>query len=291
MNYLQKIRVLLQEKTCEDKLFTLKGKLQEAGIELTAECIRPQKEGQAGQRAEVFEPKDVSGMLWITDSGAAAGKLSSLGLPVLAYFHEKNGGEDFSGLKYAMEEPQEMDVQYFERVYRRLVGLPWEILTTERCLIRETTPEDVDAFYEIYSHPSITKYTEGLYPQVEQEKQYVREYAQKVYAFYDFGVWTVTERETGDVIGRAGFSYRAGFAQPELGFVIGVPWQRKGIAFEVCQAVLRYGRERLGFQKVNAMVCPENNASRRLCSRLGFREMETVELDGQRYLRMEKTYL
>ena len=76
MNYLQKIRVLLQEKTCEDKLFTLKGKLQEAGIELTAECIGPQREGQAGQRAEVFEPKDVSGTLWITDSGAAAGKLS-----------------------------------------------------------------------------------------------------------------------------------------------------------------------------------------------------------------------
>ena len=291
MNYLRKIRVLLQEKTCEDKILILKEKLQEAGMELTAECIVSQKKGQASQKAEVPEPKDVSGMLWITDSGAAAGKLCSLGLPVVAYFHEKNEGEDFSGLKYAMEEPQELDAQYFERVYRRLLGLPWEILTTERCLIRETTPEDVDAFYEIYSHPSITKYTEGLYPQVEQEKQYVREYAEKVYAFYDFGVWTVTERESGTVIGRAGFSYRAGFTDPELGFVIGVPWQGKGIAFEVCQAVLSYGKERLGFQRVNAMVCAKNHASRRLCGRLGFREREAVELDGQRYLWLEKAYL
>ena len=72
--------------------------------------------------------------------------------------------------------------------------------------------EDVEDFYRIYADPSITRFMEGLYPDVEQEKEYVREYIEKVYTFFEFGVWTVVEKESGSVIGRAGFSYREGFA-------------------------------------------------------------------------------
>ena len=64
-------------------------------------------------------------------------------------------------------------------------------------MIRETVPGDVDAFYQIYSHPAITEYMEGLYPDVEEERQYVRDYIEKVYTFFGFGVWTVVERESG----------------------------------------------------------------------------------------------
>ena len=53
-------------------------------------------------------------------------------------------------------------------------GKARNILETPRCLIRETTTADGEDFYRIYSHPAITKYMEGLYPEVEQEKQYVR---------------------------------------------------------------------------------------------------------------------
>ena len=78
-----------------------------------------------------------------------------------------------------------------EKVYRRLKGLPWDILETKRCLIRETVPEDVDSFYEIYSDPAITKFMEDLYPEKEQEKAYIREYIEKIYTYYEFGVWTI----------------------------------------------------------------------------------------------------
>ena len=223
------------------------------------------------------------GVLYLTDDAGTARGLREAGEAVLIYLHPGNRDQDFSGFLFAVEDPEDLEPEYIERAYRRLKGLPWNILRTARCLIRETIPEDVESFYQIYSHPAITEYMEGLYPEVEEERQYVRDYIEKVYTFFGFGVWTVIERETGAVIGRAGFSYREGFDEPELGFTIGVPWQRRGYAEEVCRAVLAYGWSALEFQQVQALVEPENIPSVRLCEKLGFRKGEVVDVGKKEY--------
>lgn len=224
--------------------------------------------------------------LYVTDDIETARELRDIGQAVLIWLHEGNREQDFSEFLYAVEDPIGLEPEYVDKVYRRLKGLPWNILETERCLIRETTPEDVEDFYRIYSDPAITRYMENLYPEIEQEKQYIREYIEKVYTFYEFGVWTVVERVGGAVIGRAGFAYREGYPEPELGFIIGVPWQRRGYAEEVCRAILKYGWETLGFQQVQAMVEPENTASLRLCEKLGFVEKGRAKVNGKRYVRL-----
>lgn len=225
-------------------------------------------------------------VLYVTDDARAAGMLRDRGEAVLIYLNEENRGQDFSRFLYAVEDPLSLEPDFVEKVYRRQKGLPWNILETDRCLIRETTPEDVNAFYRIYSDPAVTKYTEELYPDVEEEKQYIREYIEKVYSFMEFGVWTVLEKDGGEVIGRAGFSCREGYDEPELGFIIGVPWQHKGYGEEVCRAILKYGWETLGFVRVQVLVQSENEASLRLCRRLGFREKERICLQGKQYIRL-----
>ena len=231
------------------------------------------------------ETEGQRGVLYLTDDAGTARGLREAGEAVLIYLHPGNRDQDFSGFLFAVEDPEELEPEYIERAYRRLKGLPWNILRTARCLIRETIPEDVESFYQIYSHPAITEYMEGLYPEVEEERQYVRDYIEKVYTFVGFGVWTVIERETGAVIGRAGFSYREGFDEPELGFIIGVPWQRRGYAEEVCRAVLAYGWSALEFRQVQALVEPENIPSVRLCEKLGFRKDENVNVGEKEYYR------
>lgn len=231
-------------------------------------------------------PSMEESVLYVTDDAEVAERLQDRGEAVLIYLNDGNRDRDFSGFLYAVEDPQSLEPDFVEKVYRRMKGLPWNILETERCLIRETTPEDVDAFYRIYSDPAITKYMEGLYPDVEQEKQYIREYIEKIYSFLEFGVWTVVEKDRGEVIGRAGFAYREGYDEPELGFIIGVPWQRQGYAEEVCRAILKYGWETLKFIRVQVLVEPENEASLHLCRRLGFQEKERVNLQGKQYVRL-----
>lgn len=215
-------------------------------------------------------PAKREGVLWITDDPASAQEHILREEPVLAFFHEENRGVSFPGVKFACENPEELDAAYLDRVYRRYALIPWYILETEQCFLRETAVEDVNAFYEIYGEPSITEYMEDLFSDREQEIAYTRDYIRNVYEFYGFGVWTVCLKENGQVIGRAGLSYREGFEDPELGFVIGVPWQRRGIGEEVCRAVLAFGKEELGFETVIAFAEPGNRVSVRLLEKLGF---------------------
>lgn len=221
---------------------------------------------------EEYRPQEET--LYITDSRQVLDGLLKKGLPVVVYLHEENRKQDMSAARYAFEQPRELDVTYWERVYRRQKNIAWDILETQRCYLRETTVEDVDDFYDIYSNPEMTRYTESLYESPISEKAYVREYIEKVYHFYEFGIWTVVWKETGQVIGRAGIHVREGYDLPELGYVIGKPWQGQGVATEICRAILAYAGQELGFERLMTVIQKENRASLRLAKRLGFREAE-----------------
>lgn len=227
--------------------------------------------------------ESTQGVLYVTDSASEAVSLRDKGEAVLVYFHQGNRDQDFSGFTFGVEEPEHLESDYVEKVYRRLKGLPWNILETERCLLRETTPEDVEDFFRIYSDPAVTEFMEGLYPDKEEEKEYIREYIKRIYTFYEFGVWTVVEKDGGSVIGRAGLSYREGYDAPELGFIIGVPWQRKGYGEEVCRGVLKYSVETLGFEEINALVETGNEASLTLCDKLGFQAVQELRMGERDY--------
>lgn len=223
--------------------------------------------------------------LYITDSEFVYHTLQCQGKKVLPYRHEANSNTNFAGALYVIEQIEEIDYETVNMAYRRLAGLPWEILTTKHCIIRETVVEDVDSFYQIYAEPEITRYMEDLYADRDEEIAYIRDYQEKVYGFYGYGMWTVLTKD-GTVIGRAGISWREGFDFPELGFVIGVPWQRHGYAYEVCSAILTYARKELGMTKIQALVMQGNYKSENLCRKLGFQFMEQVIVDGQIYSQM-----
>ena len=222
--------------------------------------------------------------MYVTDQEKTYRKLREKECYVLPCLHENNRQESFAGAVYAIEKPEEADYESLDMAYRRLAGLPWKILESSRLLVRETTVEDVDHFYQIYAEPSITKYMENLFEDRDEEIAYTESYIEKVYAFYGYGMWTVLEKDSGAVIGRAGISWREGYHLPELGFVIGVPWQGKGYAYEVCRAILNYAREELEMTRVQALVQPKNEKSLRLCGKLGFAYSGETELDGVRHL-------
>ncbi|MCM1568841.1 MAG: GNAT family N-acetyltransferase [Roseburia sp.] len=277
MNYLKKLIAAFRNPKALCACKELGRRAKQAGI--VCQCL---------QITEIGREHKEEGVLWLMDDAVCAGRLAQAGEAVLYCMSNEDIKEEppeFSWVRFACERPEELELSYLEGVYRRYRGIPRDICETARCLIRETTLEDVEAFYEIYREPAITRYMENLYDDPEQERAYIRDYIDKVYALYDFGIWTVALKESGQVIGRAGLTCREGFEEPELGFVIGVPWQGKGLAFEVCRAVLNYGREVLGFWRIQALVEPENAASVRLCEKLGFVRGEELEVEHKAYVR------
>lgn len=289
---LQKIVLTIKEIILQEKVLCVENNLLDAlrthGVEIAIIADRDvYKTAQTVQTHPnaVSHDRDEREILYITDSETTYHVLRQQGKYVLPYRHEGNRDADFAGALYVIEQIEEVGYETIDMAYRRLAGLPWEIMTTKRCIIRETTEEDVDSFYQIYAEEEITKYMENLYADRDEEIAYIRDYRDKVYGFYGYGMWTVLTKES-TVIGRAGISWREGFDLPELGFMIGVPWQRQGYAYEVCSAILGYAREELGMTRIQALVMLGNVKSEALCRKLGFQHMEQIAFDGQMYVQM-----
>ena len=217
---------------------------------------------------EVFK-EDRENTLYICDDSSMARRLFEEGEHVVALFTKENGNEDFSFCKFAIMDAFSCEKEFFEGVLKRLLGLPWDILETDRCLIRETTVEDVDAFYELYKDKEITEYMEALFEDRDEEIEYTKSYIKNVYEFYGFGMWTVVEKASGKIIGRAGVSYREGYELPELGFMIGKAYWRQGYAYEVCSAILQYMYENYEMEEIQIFIEPKNTPSIFLAKKLG----------------------
>lgn len=228
------------------------------------------------------------GTLYVTDDAAQARMLAEKGQAVLGVLNVKNQSESFAGVKFLTEEFDENDTAYLERIYRRYAGLPWTILETDRLLVRESTTADVDAFYRIYREPQVSRFMHDLAADYGEQISYMEQYRENMYGFYEYGIWTVILKATGEVIGRAGFAMREDFSEPEIGFVIGVPWQRRGYAKEVCRAILTYGSKELDFDVVQAFAEPENRASGHLLKELGFVECGEYAEKERNYTRYIK---
>lgn len=286
---LQKVVLMIHENILQEKILcgenNLFDELRAHGTETVIADGRDMCDGVRAESDVSIYDEVKKRTLYITDSETVYYALRQQDKYVLPYRHEDNRNADFAGALYVIERMEEIGYETIDMAYRRLAGLPWEILTTKRCIIRETTEEDVDSFYQIYAEPEITKYMEDLYADREEEIAYIQDYREKVYGFYGYGMWTVVTKE-GTVIGRAGISWREGFDLPELGFVIGVPWQRKGYAYEVCSAILVYAREELGLMQIQVLVMTGNDKSVALCRKLGFQYMEEVSMDDEMYVRM-----
>lgn len=201
-------------------------------------------------------------------------------IPYIVWLNESNRNRSFPNGAYCVENLSDIDAEYLDRVYRRFKGIPWDIAETPRLKIREIKVEDVARLYELYSDERITQYMEPLFRDPGQETAYTREYIKNVYGFYGYGMWIIENKETGQVIGRAGLEYKEGFDGLELGFMLGVDYQHKGYAYEACSAVLRYGISELGQNRYYALTDEQNAASVSLCRRLGFTKKGIVKCNA-----------
>lgn len=260
---------------------------REAGCEEAFGCRIGQwkRKEEMAREPKCLEAYERESTLFITDKGVILRELQRQGRHVIALLYEGNEKEDFAGATYAVTDMEQLSMDSFDQAFRRMAGLPWIILETPRCIVRETTVEDVEEFYRIYAEPSITEYMDMLYATPEEERAYTEEYQRCVYGFYGYGMWSIVQKDSNRVIGRAGLSWREGFNLPEIGFMIEVPCQRKGYAYEVCRAIMEYGREELGFGEIQALVEPGNVASAKLCAKLGMEWRDRVEDGGKVYER------
>ena len=238
-----------------------------------------------------------SEVLLIAATDRSVRAAESISVAVAGYSNPLLGGQTFAGVQMVIEGFEEVDFEFLRRIYERWHGIPWVIAQTERCLIRELSLEDLPALAQLYDQQGVTwrwnekgeripGYIEPLYP-LEEEKDYQEAYISNMYGYYGYGMWLVTDRVSGMLIGRAGLEHREydGKVELELGYLIAPQWQSRGIATEICRAILEYARQNLYFERVNALTDAGNVPSIALLERLGFEYIEDMDVTGRRMRR------
>lgn len=161
---------------------------------------------------------------------------------------------------------EDLDDEYIEHVYRRHYKMLCDVLETKRTKVREIGADDYDELKELYSYPEILEFIEPLYEK-EKELKYQKDYYDNIYSFYDIGMWGVFDKESGKLIGRCGIDpHEYGI---ELGYIISPKYQRQGIAYEVCTAIIEYAKS-LEITELLAKIDKDNEASLALAKKLGF---------------------
>jgi RimJ/RimL family protein N-acetyltransferase len=156
--------------------------------------------------------------------------------------------------------------------YCRHFGIPMRIRESRRLILRELSMEDLPELEQIYREPGMTDYIDPL-PEGAEEREELSVYISKVYGLYNYGLWAVTDRVTGNLIGRAGVESKPGFPEDtvELGYQIAPHLWGRGYGREAVRAVLSFVREELpSVRRVIARVRPGNAASIRILKREGF---------------------
>jgi len=139
-------------------------------------------------------------------------------------------------------------------------------LETERVVLRDFTPSDVDALAELHADPAVMRYLEAGRP-LDREAV-ARDLLPRFLAVA--GWWAGVDRGTGRVIGA--FEFRE--TEPgvrELGYRLHSRHWGVGYATEVSAALVAKGFRELGVRRVVATTMAVNAGSRRVMEKVGLR--------------------
>ena len=175
-------------------------------------------------------------------------------------------------------------MNYLRKSNNKANGIYYPQIETERLLLRMFEPKDLDAAYVLFNDVEVQKY---LSPQNQRNREQLKNLLEKCLKYWGergFGMWCVTEKNVGKMIGYCGFQYFDKTTEIEIVFGYLKEYWGKGIATEAAQVCLKYGFEQLSLKNIFAVTDPNNIASQRvleklrmlLCEKIVHYEMNTV---------------
>jgi ribosomal-protein-alanine N-acetyltransferase len=160
-------------------------------------------------------------------------------------------------------------------------------LETERLLLRPLNNGDVEFVFRHFSDPDVNHYL------LDEEPLATWEQAQAIVDFYtspgskSYNRWVIVEKTELRPVGTCGYHlWQKAHRRAEIGYDLERASWKKGIMTEALRAVLPYGFEYMGLNRISALVYPENEASIRLLERLGFQKEGLL----RQYFRRGETY-
>ena len=160
-----------------------------------------------------------------------------------------------------------------EREIARYLWKP-AVIETERLLLREYTPDDFGALYEILSDPETMQHYPAPFDE-ERTRKWIT-WNLDNYEKYGFGLWAVVLKDTGEFIGDCGITIQDidGEMLPEIGYHIHKRHWRKGYASEAARAVRDWVFRNTDYNTVYSYMKYTNVGSYRTAEANGMRKVK-----------------
>jgi len=153
-------------------------------------------------------------------------------------------------------------------------------LETERLILRPFVDDDLSAFAAICADPEVMRYIGSGQP-------LSRAGAWRAIALFighwrlrGYGQWAVVEKESGELVGRAGLWNPEGWPGLEVGWLLARSRWRQGLGTEAARASLDYAFDVVRADHVISVIHAENVASIRLAEKIGERFERQATVDG-----------
>ena len=164
-------------------------------------------------------------------------------------------------------------------------GLPFRVsiwIETPRLVIRSFEARDAGAWIAMVNDPEVSRY---LPPAPEATVQTFAGALERRLAMereLGYAMWAVDDRATGAFVGQCGIRPVQEGAGPEIDLAYHYTracWN-KGYGTEAAIAVLAYGLEPAGLDRIMAVAMPENTGSWRIMEKAGMRYAGLVDYYG-----------
>jgi RimJ/RimL family protein N-acetyltransferase len=161
-----------------------------------------------------------------------------------------------------------------------------EILQTERCIIRELTPEDAAFAFELNLDPLVLQFTgDGPFASLEDAKSFLENYDYN--KLHRMGRWGVVRKSDEKVIGWCGLKYHPDIDEVDLGYRFLIEHRNEGYATEASLACIDYGFNTLNLERIVANAVKENGASIKVMEKVGMKFCKETILHGQTSVQYE----
>ena len=156
---------------------------------------------------------------------------------------------------------------------------------TERLILREILPTDIEGLFELDSDPEVHRYL-GNSP-VTDKNQIVEViyFIRQQYIDHGIGRWAIIDKKTNQFIGWTGLKFVTDLTNNhsnyyDLGYRLIKKYWGKGIATESAIASLDYAFNKLKADNVFAIADCNNNGSNKVLRKVGLNFIENFVLDG-----------
>ena len=156
------------------------------------------------------------------------------------------------------------------------------ILETDRLNLIPFETTDLDLLYQTLTNPFVRKYLmdDEIIP-YEKAKEFILTNEQS-FINSGWGLWKLLLKKEHVFAGIAGLWRFFGEEQPQLLYALLPNQIKKGYAAEASKAVINYAFNELNFKYITAACDTPNVASKKVCERLGMKEIDEKEINGKK---------